>query len=424
MKKSGRLPDSSWLAAPALRAVMAALGADGAVLRLVGGCVRDALAGFAIGDIDIATSDPPETAAALLARAGLRTVPTGLEHGTITAIAAGTPYEVTTLRRDVETFGRHARVAYTDDWLEDAARRDFTINALYADLDGTYYDPFGGAADLAAGRVRFVGEARARVAEDRLRVLRFFRFHARHGRGAPDEAALAACAAEARHLGALSVERVAGELLKILAVPDPGPALALMREHGVLAHALPEGGAVERLRALIEIERSACSEGQTVAADGVRRLAALIDLPGKGAEAGARLRLSNERRARLGLIAAPPAELEARMDERAARRLLHRHGAENVVDMALIAWAGRSVAGEKNVAQASSWLSLIRLARGWTAKVLPIKGRDLAELGLAPGPGMGVALDALETWWIEEDFRPDRAAMLARARGLLDSGKN
>jgi poly(A) polymerase len=408
MNPSGRLADTHWLEEPALKAVLAALGADGAVVRLVGGCVRDALAGRPIGDVDIATPDAPGSVVRLLDRAGLKAVPTGIAHGTITAVSGGMAFEVTTLRRDVETFGRHARVAYTDDWLADAARRDFTINALYADADGTLYDPLGGAADLAAGRVRFVGEAAQRIDEDRLRILRFFRFHARYGRGAPDPEALAAARGAAAQIPALSVERVAAELLKILAAPDPAAALDAMATAGVLAHVLPEGADRARLARLVRLEDA------LIGADPVRRLAALLSAPGTADRAGGRLRLSNERRARLVAIAVPDPSIAAGMPARPARRLLYRSGAALFADQVLLAWAGNGATPED-----AGWRATLAHARDWSPRALPVKGRDLAALGLAAGPAMGAVLDRLEAWWIDRDFAPEHEACMAEARRIL-----
>ena len=226
------------MTAPATRAVTEALSAEGATVRFVGGCVRDAVLGRDAKDVDIATPDPPETVIALLEAAGLKAVPTGIAHGTVTAVADGTPFEVTTLRHDVETDGRHAKVAFTDDWVADAARRDFTLNALYCDADGALYDPVGGIEDARRGRVRFVGDARARIEEDALRLLRFFRFHAHYGRGEADATALAACRELAPLLANLSGERLRDETLKLLAAPESAPVVALMIDMGVSVNSL------------------------------------------------------------------------------------------------------------------------------------------------------------------------------------------
>src|SRR6478672_10767184 len=234
---TGRLTDQPWLTASSTRAVMAALEAAGGpgCARFVGGCVRNALIGAPVDDIDIATTLKPEETDKAIRAAGLKAVPTGIAHGTVTAVTERTPFEITTLRRDVSTDGRNATVAFTDDWAEDAARRDFRLNALYADASGEVFDPTGhGVSDAAEGRIVFVGEARTRIREDYLRILRFFRFYAWYGRGEPDAEAMAACAALAEGMTRLSAERVSKEMLKLLAAPDPRRAVAAMREAGVL----------------------------------------------------------------------------------------------------------------------------------------------------------------------------------------------
>ena len=251
MKPDGKLEPQGWMTAPDSRAVLEALQAEGAEVRFVGGCVRDALAGRPVKDIDLATADPPEKVISLLEQAGLKAVPTGIAHGTVTAVSDHHPYEVTTLRRDVETHGRHATVAFTDDWAADAARRDFTFNALSCRADGTLFDPYEGEADLRAGRVRFVGDARERIEEDYLRLLRFFRFHAHYGRGEPDRAGLAAAAALAPKLVRLSGERIRTEIFTLLKAPDPVPVLEVMARHRIFAAVLPDLGSPSILRALI-----------------------------------------------------------------------------------------------------------------------------------------------------------------------------
>src|SRR3954471_3609194 len=249
------LADAPWRSRAGMRKLLGALGADAGETRYVGGCVRDTLLGLEVNDVDLATRLTPETVIARLGKAGIKAVPTGLAHGTITAVIGGAPVEVTSLRRDVATDGRHAIIAYTEDWREDAARRDFTINALLADpKTGELFDYFRGQQDLEAHRVRFIGEPLSRIAEDHLRILRFFRFHARFGAGAPDAAALEACAARAGDLMALSRERIADELLKLLALPDPAPTVALMVARSILAPVLPEIRSAERLAALVAAE--------------------------------------------------------------------------------------------------------------------------------------------------------------------------
>jgi poly(A) polymerase len=406
-----KLPPQPWLDASETRALVAALTRDGGQTRFVGGCVRDAWLGRAVKDIDLATPDPPETVLQRLQRAGIRAIPTGIEHGTVTAVIGARHFEVTTLRRDVETFGRHARVAFTDDWDADAARRDFTINALSADPDGTVHDPFGGIADLEAGLVRFVGDAEARIREDVLRLLRFFRFHAWYGKGAPDAAALDACGRLASLLPALSGERVAAELLRLLLAPDPASALALMRDHGVLKPILPELTQIERLRTLVLIEDAVEQR------DAVRRLAALLPREPEAALAvAARLKLSNADRDRLVALASPANALVLPLDERAQRHALHRLGAPMVRDLVLLDWADQPAAAKRH-------RELLAAADAWTPVALPVKGQDAVDLGVPAGPEVGRLLAEVGQWWEEGDYRATRADCLAQLKALIGTGR-
>ena len=386
----------------AARRVVAALAADGTQVRFVGGCVRDALLGRDVADIDLATPDPPERVIALLEQAKLKAVPTGLKHGTVTAVADGRPFEVTTLRLDVATDGRHAEVAFTDDWMADAARRDFTMNAMSLAPDGALYDYFGGREDLAAGRVRFVGDARQRIAEDYLRVLRFFRFLAHYGRAGPDAEAVAACREAAGRLGRLSAERVRTELLKLLAAPNPVPALTVMREIGVLAAVLPEAGELTRLLTLAGIDDR----------DPVRRLAALLDDGGK--EVARRLRMSNAEIARLAALAPPVRRLDPVMTVADQRQALYKVGAGRFRDLVLLGWAG------DRERRAEDWRSMLETANAWENPKLPLKGADVVAMGVPKGPEVGRVVAAVQSWWRGEDFRPDRKACLERARELVD----
>ncbi|MFO1055747.1 MAG: CCA tRNA nucleotidyltransferase [Dongiaceae bacterium] len=422
-RPAGRVPPQPWMTAPGTLAVLAALAAGGSPARFVGGCVRDALLGRPVNDVDIATPEPPERVMALLRAAGLKALPTGIEHGTVTALAHGHHYEVTTLRRDVTTDGRRAVVAFTDDWAADAARRDFTINALFCDPDGTLHDHVGGIADLAERRIRFVGDPGQRIREDVLRLLRFFRFYAHLGRPPPDAAALAAARALAPLLPRLSGERVRAELLRLLQAADPAPVLRLMREAGVLAWLVPQPPDIDRLAALVMLE-AAVPPPLVPAADALRRLAALV---AGGAEVAlglaARLRLSTAERDRLaGMVEGPAVTPD--LDRRAARRLLYRLGAAPFRDLALLAWAGAAARGEAGGdagAGAEPWLALLALAAGWTRPALPVRGADAAALGIAPGPAIGRLLAAVESWWIEGDFTADRTACLARLSALAAS---
>lgn len=388
-----KLPAPPWLARGAVRRILAALDTPPGATRLVGGAVRDALLGLPVSDIDLATCHVPEEVVRRLEAAGLKAVPTGIAHGTVTAVAPGAVVEVTTLRRDVATFGRHAEVAFTDDWRADAARRDFTINALYARADTLDIDDyFGGLDDLAARRVRFLGDPLARIAEDHLRILRFFRFHSRFGAGAPDPAALAACAARARDLMALSRERIQGELSKLLAVADPTPTVAVMVDHDILRPVLPEIEAA-RVRALAALVQAEAAAGQPPA--WLRRLAALLPRdPALLDGVATRLRLSNAERKRLvamagGLEGDPFACAWA-------------EGAEAVVDRALL--AGRTD------------LPLAAIA-AWERPALPASGRDLIARGVTPGPDVSRRLAAFEREWVARGFPRDPSTVAS----LLDA---
>lgn len=376
-----------WLNAAPARAVMAALEAEGGgdCARFVGGCVRNALLDQPADDIDIATRLTPDRTLAALEAAGLKAVPTGIEHGTVTAVAAGRPFEITTLRRDVATDGRRAVVAFTADWAEDAARRDFGLNALYADAGGGLHDPTGqGLADLAQRRVVFVGDARARIREDYLRILRFFRFHAWYGRGEPDAEGLAACRDERGGLARLSAERLSRELLKLLAAPDPRGAVAAMAGTGVLAEVLPEAVEPTLFGALVPLSD-----------DPIPRLSALLPTEGGTVEAAARrLRLSNAQRERL---VAAAGEAAPDLDPAEARALIYRLGRRAFLDRLA---RGRAARPEVDASD------LMALAETWSPPRLPVGGRDLARLGVAAGPETGRLLKAFEADWIAADF-PD-----------------
>ena len=375
----------AFLSDPALQAVLSAL--PGA--RLVGGCVRDAIGGRAVADVDLATPSPPETVIRALQAAGLRAVPTGLDHGTVTAVSGGRGFEVTTLRRDKATDGRHAEVDWTADWREDAARRDFTMNAMSMLPDGAVFDYFGGVADLHAGRVRFVGEPAARIAEDYLRILRFFRFHARYGHGEPDPAALDALRDGVPGLARLSPERVWSELKRILATSDPRAAVQLMADLGVLPAVLPGSLDLARLARMVQ------ANGPT---DPLVRLAALV--PGAGLDLAARLRMSTAERDRLVALAGPPPV--PGMDDDALRRLL--------ADAPPGALSGRAwIAGDAG----AEWDALRARLAALPRPVFPIVGRDALALGLPPGPAVGELLRDVRTWWMDGGCRANAAACRA-----------
>lgn len=383
-----RIDPPAFLSDPALGAVLDAL--PGA--RLVGGCVRDALAGREVADVDLATPDLPDEVARRLRDAGLRAVPTGLEHGTVTAVSGHRGFEVTTLRRDEDTDGRHAQVAWTTDWRVDAARRDFTINAMSMTRGGLVHDYFGGAADLCAGRLRFVGEPAARIAEDYLRILRFFRFHARYGRGAPDPAAYEALRAGVPGLARLSPERVWSELKRILATPDPRSAVSFMAKLGVLDAVLPEGADPAALAALVEAGAPP---------DPVLRLAAL--LTGDAAGMADRLRLSTEERTRLlGLLAPPvPASVD---DDAALRRMLADTPADLLIGRS---WLAGGPDGLRD-----------RIA-GIPAPRFPLEGRDVLAVGVKPGPAVGALLRAVRDWWMRGGCIADAEACRAELARLV-----
>ena len=367
------LPEGGWRSRDSLIELVALLGGD-AETRAVGGAVRDTLLGLPVADIDLATRLLPDEVMVRVQASRFKAVPTGLKHGTVTAVTPEGPIEVTTLRRDVSTDGRHAEVAFTDDWRADAARRDFTINALYGDIaDGAVSDYFDGLTDLDARRVRFIGEPLERIAEDHLRILRFFRFHARFGDGPPDVEGLAACAARANDLMALSRERIANELLRLLASDDPAPTVAVMVAQGILCPVLPEidEASVLRLVDLVAIE----GEGSAI-----RRLAALIGPdPALATDFAARLRLSKAQAKRLTLAAG-----WASGGEPAA--LAYRLGVEGAGDQLLLR-------GDSEAAAAIT-----------PPPALPIRGADIIARGLASGPEVGQMLARIESAWIEAGF--------------------
>ncbi len=384
---------------------------------LVGGCVRDAILGVPVKDIDIATHEPPETVMALLEAAGIKAIPTGIDHGTVTAVVEAAHFEITTLRLDVKTHGRRAEVVFTDDWAEDAARRDLTINALSLSQDGTVHDPFGGLDDLAAGRVRFVGDAETRITEDVLRLLRFFRFQAYYGRGPADGEALAAVEKLAPRIPTLSGERIWGEMMRLLMAPDPAAIFRLMADHGVISHLLPGAVWIERLGALAGLEAAQGAQG--IAADPLRRLAALVRMDGAIAdELAVLLRLSRRQRQRLAAIAGAALALPPEADAVSARADIYRLGTALFRDVVLLAWAAAR-AEAQGAPPDESFAALVALAATWPRPELPVRGEDAVKLGLSPGPAVGAAVGAVEAWWIAEDFKPGREACLAQLKTVI-----
>ncbi|MBV8523731.1 MAG: CCA tRNA nucleotidyltransferase [Acetobacteraceae bacterium] len=388
-----RIPPPSFLADPPLRAVLAALPDA----RLVGGCVRDTLAGLEVADIDLATPWRPEEVLRALQREGIRAIPTGLDHGTVTAAAGGRGFEITTLRRDLETDGRRARVGFTDDWREDAARRDFTINAMSLAPDGAVYDYFGGILDLRAGRVRFVGNPASRIAEDYLRILRFFRFFARYNRGQPDSEAIAAIRAGIPGISVLSAERVWSELKRILAAADPRGALTLMDELGVLEVIMPGGADPAALARLIEAGAPA---------DPLLRLAALrTGDPGVLAD---RLKLSGaERDQLLAWVDGPPPDPS--WDDAALRRALANTPKETLLARTWLQGDG-----------SAAWSELRNRLIQVPAPVFPLGGKDVVALGVPPGPRVGELIRQVREWWMQGGCSADASACREELRRRVD----
>ena len=406
------LPPQPWLTHPATAAVMDALEAAGGpdCARFVGGCVRNALLRRPVADIDIATTLVPPQVIAALRAAGLKAIPTGIDHGTVTAVAKGRPFEITTLRRDVETDGRRAVVAFTTNWGEDAARRDFRLHARYADRAGRVFDPTGaGLADARAGAIVFVGDAATRIREDALRIPRFFRFLAWYGRGEPDPDALAACREGRDLISTLSAERVGQEMLKLMGADDPRPAVRLMAQTGVLALLIPGAGRLARFEALVGIET-----GMLFTDDPLLRLAALLPGdPAAGLALAARLRLSNAQRDRLAAALGTEPPLRSWMSPRETRRAVYRLGVETFCDRVMLAWAGAD-----RPAATVQWRALLPMARGWTAPALPLTGDEVAAAGVPRGPMIGAVLREVEAWWIDQDFPDDKLSVVERLKAV------
>jgi poly(A) polymerase len=403
------LKDAAWLREGALAQLLGVLNRDGEEARVVGGAVRNALLGEPISEFDVATTAIPDEVVRRATAAGFKPVPTGIEHGTITVVIASRPFEVTTLREDVETFGRHASVRFGRDWRADAERRDFTMNALSAGADGVVHDYVGGLADLKARRVRFIGDAKKRIDEDYLRILRFFRFHAAYGHGLPDAAGLAACIAARAGLGQLSRERVRMELLKLLLARHATAALAVMAESGLL---VPVLGGVPDLAGFENMAKVEAAAG--VQADAVQRLGALGTRIADDAERlWQRLRLSNVEHERLASMAESWWRISPAYGK-GARALLYRLGPGHFVDRVLLAWA-RSPA----TAHDPAWRALATLPEHWTAPVFPLKAADFIKRGVLPGPALGAVLHEAEAAWIAADFPADQEAIAAIAAAAV-----
>lgn len=387
---------------------MTALVAGGHRVRIVGGAVRNGLLGEAVADIDMATDARPETVMELARNAGLKAVPTGLDHGTVTVVADHSPFEVTTLRRDIETFGRRARVDFTDDWAEDAARRDFTINALFCEADGTVIDYTGGLKDLAARRVRFIGSAVQRIREDYLRILRFFRFMATYGNGSVDDEGLCACVGERSGMRQLSGERIHGELVRLIVANGALGVIDTMLSHGLI-HTVVGVPWLSRLGRVAAIEAALGA-----APDATLRLGALaVSAAEDAARLFERLKLSGAERDRL-LDLAATLTIPFPADPQDCEALLYRAGPVAYRDRLMLAWA-RSGASPDD----PHWRSLAARVGATAPRVFPLRGRDLIGLGALPGPQIGEILREVEEAWVAGGFREDREALLARAQTRL-----
>lgn len=397
-----RLAGAHWLTQGPLARLLDALDCDGEEARVVGGAVRNALLGEPIHEFDVATTAEPVTIIARAGKAGFKTVPTGLDHGTVTVIVEGRPFEVTALRQDVETYGRKAKVAFGRDWKADAERRDFTINALSATRDGAVHDYVGGLADLAARRVRFIGNAADRIAEDYLRILRFFRFHAAYGEGLPDADGLHACIVARAGLATLSRERIRMELLKLLVARHAVPVLAVMSEAGLLVSLLAGIPLLASLSNLMKAEKAIGIEP-----DPIRHLAALsVIVPEDAERLTQRLRLANAEHDRLASMGDGWWRVSAQSSPKEMRALLYRLRGERFIDRVLLAWsrAPESLSDEH-------WQEIAALPRHWTPPDFPITATDVMARGVPKGPLLGRTLRAAEDAWIDADFPADAATL-------------
>jgi poly(A) polymerase len=400
-----RALDAAWLRSGPAARVLHLLSGDGAEARVVGGAVRNALLGISTGDIDIATTALPAEVIRRAKAAGIKSVPTGIEHGTVTLVVEAQPFEVTTLREDIETFGRKAKVAFGRDWKRDAERRDFTINGLSVDAAGVIHDYVGGLEDIAARRVRFIGDPDRRIAEDYLRILRFFRIHAAYGAGEPDREGYLACIAGRDGLATLSAERMRMEILKLVIAEGAAGAVTAMADGGLL---LPVFGGVAYtgpFAAMISVERALGLDP-----DAIRRLGALaVAVTEDAKRLGARLRLANNETKALDSMGHRWWRL-AGMDEATARRRLYRLGADRYRDRLLMAWARSGEASDS-----SAWRQLATLPERWHAPKFPLKAADFIARGIAEGPALGHVLTLAEDAWLAADFPPEGPALRAIA---------
>lgn len=413
--------DEAWFRDPALQRILTLLNTDGGEARVAGGAVRNALMGLPVADVDVATTLRPEKVVERAVTAGIRAVPTGIEHGTVTLVIDGHGFEVTTLRRDIETDGRRAKVVFGTDWQADAERRDLTINALYADAQGEVIDLVNGLPDIETRTVRFIGEAAERIAEDYLRILRFFRFFAHYGSGRPDADGLRACARAKDKLSTLSAERVWSETKKLLSATDPSRALLWMRQAGVLTEVLPETEkwGIDGIHGLVAAEKAL-----GWVPDPMLRLAAIVPPDAARLDALAkRLKMSNAEAARLATWANAPVPPDEVTDV-GFDRLLYRHGAEGLILRLKLALASARTAAEGDPAamRKSARLSvLLKRAENYEKPVFPLGGADIVAAGVPAGKRVGEILKELEDFWVERNFALDRAALTARLEDMIRS---
>ncbi len=407
--KTASITHAAWLKAPETQKLIAALEAARAGgSRFVGGCVRNTLMGAEVDDIDIATQLTPPEIMAVANKAGFAAHPTGIEHGTVTVVVDHKPFEVTTLRRDVSTDGRRATVAFTESWAEDAERRDFRMNALYADAQGQIHDPTGGGLDDArAGRVIFIGDARTRIKEDYLRILRFFRFNAWYAKTPIDPQGLDACADLAAGLDTLSVERIWKETKKLLAAPDPRAAWEGMTAIEVRARALPELSNEPRLDTLCTLEADLM-----LPVDAMTRVAAALTDQEAARALARRLKLSNEERDRLVAALGDDVKITSYMSLREMRRAIYKLGNEAFRDRVMLAWAASG--GDK----AQQWRALVAHGQMWKPPRLPLTGDEIMAAGVPAGPKVGLVMREVEDWWVDADFPDDKLSVIERLKAV------
>lgn len=410
MSAEKELARAEWLSHADTRMVMDTLGVGA---RFVGGAVRNELMGEPVSDVDIATADTPERVTELLTAKGIKVVPTGIDHGTVMAVTPSRHFEITTLRVDVKTDGRRADVAFTGDWVEDAKRRDFTINALYADADGTVHDPLGtGREDIAARRLRFIGDANARIAEDYLRVLRFFRFHAWYGKGEPDADGLKACADAREGLRQLSGERVRDELLKTAAADNAGAAFRQMAAAGILPIVLPEASRLDRFEKLVGIEAN-----QLFTSDALLRLASTLDLDAAGVAAlAARLRLSNRDRDRVEAMLTDKTKIVAYLSIKEVRKALYLIGAQTFKDRVMLGWAE-----DRPGHNTFQWRAMLAMADSWVKPDFMLTGQMIKQAGVPEGPEIGRVQREVEEWWVDADFTDDEFSIIERLKAVVQA---